>query len=172
MIAQPNHCRDPDRRCFVDDNWCDRVHFVRLRRKTKAKVIGKSTSFECSHHPLTFFFHASLKALAQATVTTLISLVLVDDAISREATCIRLILSHTATKESFATITAGRTVMLPGGPIPTNRASAQRLHVLQRIIVGSIVVVVVIIQQQARGTVLFVGCDWCHRNVRIYRMRR
>lgn len=95
---------------------------------------------------LTFFLHSSFETLSQATVTALIPLVLVNDTISREATRVRLILPYATSKESFAAITAGCTIMLSGRPIATNRASTQRLCILQCIIVGGIAVIVVVEQ--------------------------
>jgi hypothetical protein len=60
---------------------------------------------------LTFFLHASSEALLQSTVSALVSLVLVDNAVLLESARVHVILSNASPKESLATVATIRTVM-------------------------------------------------------------
>lgn len=72
---------------------------------------------------LTLLLHSSPKAFSQPTVPTLVSLVLVDHAVSLKPACVNVILPNASPKETFTAITARRSIMLSSGFVAANQAS-------------------------------------------------
>ena len=68
---------------------------------------------------ITFFFHSSTKALLQTAKSTLIPLVLINNAVLLKPARIHVILSDGAAKEALTTITRVRTIMFASSPVAT-----------------------------------------------------
>lgn len=68
---------------------------------------------------ITFFFHSSTKALLQTAISTLISLILINNAVLLKSARIHVILSDGASEEALTTITRVCTIMFASSPIAT-----------------------------------------------------
>jgi len=79
----------------------------------------------------TFFLHSCSETLFQATVATLVSLVLVNDTALLEAARIHVVVSHTAPEKAFAAIAAIGTVVFACRSIAANRAVCDLIRVVQ-----------------------------------------
>lgn len=75
---------------------------------------------------LTLFAHSSAEALLQATVSALVAFVLIDDATSVEPTRVRVVLTHTASEESFTSVARGSTVVFPRCSVTADGAHVVR----------------------------------------------
>lgn len=65
-------------------------------------IVARSTAWDAIPFVLDrLLAHISAEALSQATVATLVSLVLVDDTVPVEAARVQVVLAHTATEEAL-----------------------------------------------------------------------
>jgi len=90
--------------------------YIALSSTKSAKII-----FICWRYTRTFFPHSRSETFLEAAVTTLIPFVFVNHTIALKATCVHVILTDAASKETLAAVAGSCSVMLPRSTVQAYR---------------------------------------------------